>query len=629
MRKTGKIKPDKRINKVIGLTFLFMSFIGFSVYPESHSKYVTKKEEALVYNTNLYKLNQGTIADSDINLNKKITLEQKDYFSDHKTAYLTLSFNRSSVVKNKTDIYYIDIDVNPKSACEIVKITTKAAKTDLEAGKITYTKAQNTLEEGEAPVDPSNKVVIKCNVEDVVDDTGKLEVPIVVTEQAGIQKPEVFTYLTGSYINDNYLETNPVPPEPDQPIIEKDDSLSILDQENNSVDYYYEEFWKWVEKYIANVDFSKYAPQNEEQIKATIKTYIQKVYSEENKDNVLKETIISDTNPWPTLPGIEVIIHETNEGKKFYEYKIDENLIGYALTDVPAGNVSDILKFDSTKDLKMVFSGSTNKKIEEAFKLYLYYLYKEDYGEDMIDKVMNYVGKDAISNVINGSSIIGLSKVNDTTVTLKASIIDHVYNKEFNLNKDDKDKIIRISFRTIQNMKDVFINDIEVVYKDLISENAINAIKNHNDLYKSLSAASVANNNTNKRGFQGAFNDYFMIYDDYENPLTGETHKYYLLINVYSNGVDYNYVTVTKIECDDKNEITFTNSKSDNTKLDITIKHKTNDELDDVKLKLEAYFGTNVLVNPTTEEIEETLEDGTVVTSYKTTYSFVKTIPSS
>ncbi len=626
MSKTGKIKYNKRINKVIGYTILFISFISFSIYPESHSKYVTKKEEALVYNTNLYKLNQGTITEGNIKLEEKITLGGENHVSDHKTAYLTLNFDRSSVVKNKTDKYYIDINVEPKNACEIVEITTQAKKQNLTKGTITYTKAQNTLAEGEEPVNPANTVVIKCNVEDIIDDTGKLEVPITITERVGIKNPEVFTYLTGSFIDEDYYKLNPIPPSTDKPIISEDNSLTILDQENNNLDYYYDEFWKWVEDYIAKVEITNYPAD----IESTIRDYILKVYSETEKENVLKETILNEKNPWPTLPGLKVIVHETNEGVKFYQYVIDENLVGYALTDVPAGS-SEVLEFDNSKDLRMYFSGTTTKELNEAFDLYLYYLYKENCEDicnmDMINKVKDFVGDNAISKVLNGSSIIGLNKINDITINLRANMPEHIYNKEYNSDKLDEDKKVRISFNSIQNMQDVFINDIKFVYQDLISENALNVIKNHNELYKKVPTASVIKNSTSRNSYKGAFNDYFVIYDDYENSETGEKHNYYLLINIYSDGTNYNYATITKLDCDSSHNIEFVNNNQ-NDKLnisDITITHNDDDDLKMVKDKLDSYFGDKYsLTNPVTEEINETLEDGSIITSYKTTYTFIE-----
>jgi len=530
--------------KVALYIILVLSFINLNVYPESHSKYITSKNDALIYNTNLYQLNQGSVL--DINLIHK----ENSYISDHKTAYLKFSFNHSNVVTDDTrDRYNIIIP----DSCSIVKITTQAEKKNKKKKRITY---YNYIEREE---DKNNTVILKCTLKDsegnlnseIINEQDELRVPVTIEEVVGTgTKEEKFTYMKGTYIKADYHKDYPTPPIKDDNVNTEVEILKlpaevIIENENPVEIVNYDYFKEWLENYAKQTNYYD-----------LITEYVSKGYP--NKESILK------TNP--EYPGIIIKRHETEDNEIFYEYQIDENLIGYARTYQVKDNFSNKNKLNY-----MYFSSEKKDKLEEALKFYLKnYAYSPPEDKEKYESVVNYIENEGgISSIIlSDNKINGLTyNKNLSQITLMESILDHIYNKEHK-----EDKKIRISFDTILNMRDVFRNNIDIVFggtNGIVSQEAIKALNSNSGISSSISSA-VIKNNTNLPTAAKAFNDYFTIYDS--------TNEYYLLINVYSDGQNYNYVTINKIDYDYDKEnnqsmLEFTNN-SDNT---LTIKIKYNE----------------------------------------------------
>ena len=356
--------------------------------------------------------------------------------------------------------------------------------------------------------------------------------------------------MKGTYIKADYHKDYPTPPIKDDNVNTEVEILKlpaevIIENENPVEIVNYDYFKEWLENYAKQTNYYD-----------LITEYVSKGYP--NKESILK------TNP--EYPGIIIKRHETEDNEIFYEYQIDENLIGYARTYQVKDNFSNKNKLNY-----MYFSSEKKDKLEEALKFYLKnYAYSPPEDKEKYESVVNYIENEGgISSIIlSDNKINGLTyNKNLSQITLMESILDHIYNKEHK-----EDKKIRISFDTILNMRDVFRNNIDIVFggtNGIVSQEAIKALNSNSGISSSISSA-VIKNNTNLPTAAKAFNDYFTIYDS--------TNEYYLLINVYSDGQNYNYVTINKIDYDYDKEnnqsmLEFTNN-SDNT---LTIKIKYNE----------------------------------------------------
>ncbi len=272
-----KIK-DNYIRFALCSIFIFLGFVGMSVYPTSHSKFVDINDNALVYGTKLHKLYKGLM-----------DLTFGDY-STYKTLLLHFDIERNNIaLDNEQDLYVIEI---PKSCKVVTKGLTILEGTD----------TTNRYQTSFSGSNNTKNIQISCNV--AVDPSGvkALNIPISVYEK--IEKEAQFLYKSASYSIDNYYKIRPLPE------IEMSTKTFVMPKDATKKFYHFKE---WIKNYMNDVY------PGEETLVTTVLEYVQTVYK--NDSDLLNKNL--------DLKGISLVYDEVSET---YTYKIEDNLVGFART---------------------------------------------------------------------------------------------------------------------------------------------------------------------------------------------------------------------------------------------------------------------------------------------------------
>ena len=105
-----------------GFVFAFFSIISIFTFPETHTKFIDKDENALSYNAKLNRLYQGAF-DGGIATTKDST---------ETMAYLTFHFDRNpAVIDDTIDVYEIIVP----NVCSLHSISTKGSRN---GNKVTF-----------------------------------------------------------------------------------------------------------------------------------------------------------------------------------------------------------------------------------------------------------------------------------------------------------------------------------------------------------------------------------------------------------------------------------------------------------------------------------------------------------
>lgn len=445
------MKVNKKTRNVIGLVFAFFSIISIFTFPETHTKYIDKNENALSYNSRLYKLYNGSFP-GGINPTSP---------SSETTAYLTFHFDRNPVVTDETiDVYEIVIP----DVCSLQSISTSGSKN---GNKITFqTKEQS-----------STSVIIRCNVDDIKtkeEGIDVLRVPTIqVKEKVGTDKNE-FLYQEGNFVFplEKYNELyKPEPPAPEAIIT---DTKLILP---NGVTNKYNTFLSWITAYANKSGYSK-----------EVLTYVKNKYP--NETSILNMSI--------KLPGFSAKYDSTN---KTYIYEIVENFVGYARTE----------PFSKTDPQFMYFSTSDKKELQSAFEYYLKSYSPDTSNYQMILDYVKHFDEEGISYVVLPNSEGKYQTINGmiyTPATNQLRILPSIFDYAYLLTGTP----IRVSLGFKLEMHDAFREGILSVYKDIVSTTAKSVIETNYDIYRSIVKNGVENPNEELNPI--SFRDYFIVYDD-------------------------------------------------------------------------------------------------------------------
>ena len=161
------IKNNKKYLIVGIYTLLILSIAHLSIYGTSNSKYIDKKDYALVYQTKLNKLYQKN--ELAITYSKNKSTREKIYLS------FKLKRNEVGIDSKLTDKYFIEI---PK-ACEFV---------DDSISEYTFPPEKN---------EPTIAIMCDVNDESILDNNDVFDIYIKIKEQIG--KEDKFLYTDGIY----------------------------------------------------------------------------------------------------------------------------------------------------------------------------------------------------------------------------------------------------------------------------------------------------------------------------------------------------------------------------------------------------------------------------------------------
>lgn len=495
-----------------------------------------------------------------------------DSLSKWDKAYFTFQFERNNVIADgSTDIYKIKV---PNGCMIIRKYTTTSNGGVLNtiANTITYNNSPYSNE-----VDNTNTVVMQCTVDKLVNTKKQVIASVEVEETIG---EKTFTYMDGIYEQTlkDYYEKHPLPiqraewkqtetekylllptkdtatewsaylPINKAPLTDsnfliygnyawfKDNNGNTVASLNNLYD-------------IFNVVWLQHILTIGSSYKDEIISYVQDAYP--NETSIKEET--------KKLPGLKVTKYQTANGP-MWRYEILENFVGYARTAA----------VDFTKNNYMYFSTVDENILNEAFKMYL-----EEYPYQGVDK-------EELTTIVNTYGVSKILKLADANGDI---FIDgkHLFHYDASDNRlelikeiVEPDNIVRVPFGDEATMKTTFASELKRVYSDL-SENAIAKItqNDNNDIIKSLLKNSTLNSN------KESYSEYFIVQD-------GTT---YLLVNVYSTGINYTYATVSTLD-----------AKLENNALSFSFGGKDQNNLLSIVNALDKYFVDNKLHSKLTND---------------------------
>lgn len=455
--------------------------------------------------------------------------------SSSKRAYFSFNFNRNSViVDGSLDTYKITLP----DGCVLDSLNTSISTGGVRNGNIiTYSNSPYSKN-----VNNTNTIVMFCSVDKLVNSKNQIDVSAKVEETIG---EKTFTYMDSEFEPIpllEYYEKHPL-------------AVTKID-------------WKWTEneKYLiipSNVDIKNmraYLPTDLTPLSRTnfprvdldgylhfrdnagkdtklISVYnifdtvwLQNIVTVGNpykdeivsyvKDTYLDEASITDDTK--KLPGLKVTKYPTTNGF-MWKYEIEENFVGYART----ANV------DFTENNYMYFSTTDSNTLNEAFKMYL-----DTYPYQGVDKTEL---KNLVDQYENGvSDILKLADVNGD-IFIDGKLVFHYEASDNRLElvkeAEEPDTIIHIPFNDEATMKATFESELKRIYSDL-SESTITKINTDNDILSSILKNSTLNSN------KESYSEYFIVQDG----------NNYILINVYSDGIEYTCVTASILDAKIKND---------------------------------------------------------------------------
>ncbi len=560
-----KVEYHRKVGAAVASTLLVLGIASTAVYPESHSKYWDDKPEVLSYGGTLHPTYKQ---DLDLyvlgNNPPPPDIHDANYQSNYQDVYFKFSFDRNEAVQEDVvDKYSIIV---PKTACSIVNIngTETSSGEIVSNGKVDVTKYKNYRVTYDTASNDTTTVIMKCDVDKITDKkTNKLNVSVQIKETIG-EGPQ-FLYQEGKFNRtlSEYYKNYPLPytglewtddylvlPEdlltrdpnflsnllndPSDTAIKLRSYLPNNFNYNQSVNDLYTIFKNIWLQYVVG-DSSKYAIY-----KAEIINYITNPYYDSDTIKAVEEL----------LPGFRINEYNSYDAtsdtyKNIYKYELVDNLVGYART----------YRYKNGANTGLVyFSSADPKVIDSAFRYYIQnYIYPSNGSEkinpnaqlllDYIDsykqKNISYMDKDVNGNPTNpipGLRYVEKSRVVDNLVymepeiTLIPDLLNYAYNTI--------NHIIRIPFGSKGSMLDMYIYGLTSIYEDALSDSLFKTITDDENqpVYQ-----SVLKNNRSENP-KKSFNDYFVYYDKVDE--TNEENNKYVLINVYSDGVAYNYVDV-------------------------------------------------------------------------------------
>ncbi len=373
--------------------------------------------------------------------------------------------------------------------------------------------------------------------------------------------------------------------DPKKEYVEFDAKINeVLDKENRKMAYvkyiYKEKYPDYLKRVEIGIENPKIIPNSENIYDIFIKWMTAYAKSVNRENEILtyvkntypnKEALVNPSN-FNTLLGFNI---SYDKQKDEYTFTILDNFVGYAR--MYHASVNSKL---SGNEVPLYFSTTKRSVLDEAFRKYLdLYIYPGNKAS--ADKIYNYVStKQGIYSVIfyGNKNVSGLHLVSHNDKTLDTEL------------KLTKDKIIaganaqegkppEIAFNIDIRMATDFGNIL--TDKGYLSGTTLR--KNIYDMVKpSIIKNCTVKNNVSVTTPPEAFTDYFAQKNGNE----------YILIKVWSEGIDYNYVDFETMSVPNEMTISFVNV-TDN-KLKISIAHTTKDSVMDMVSYFNSYFKTSI-----------------------------------
>lgn len=555
---------NKKSVKALLFTIMLFSAISFMTFPKSFPKFISKKDDALVYNIELKNpMYAGTGTAGRLPS------------STPKTVHLEFSFKRNPNTLDLTssenpDTYTITVP----NSCVIMKIKANT-RYYISSGRVVYYNANpDTV-----------TVTMSCEVQ-VLKNEDDLRAEIAVYEEINDLK---FKYM------DFYYEE----PVADYPAAELSNVMTFTVPTDGTVLDMYEAYIRWIQNEDPKYPFG-YASQTG--YKSDVIKYIGKTYFTD-ADKLLNEVENS------TRPGLIISKNENT-----YTFEIEpNNLVGYARTfALPLNNPKLYFSAINVEEI-------TEKTIVEmngAFEKYLEYkLYPGDENKEVRTKVMNYLLSQApqgIYSILNGSvTIEGFAK-GDETDELMVSVSDLKKYAE-----------AVVDYRTLQipvEDKALMESTIRKVLYSIDSNVVSKSMKDY--FVKTNNVSKLLNYVTKSASTTEPYVDYMTIYDStnkhyifgkiYSNGNDNLAHVQFTGIKVLS-GMSYESFNNTT----DEFEIVY-NYKPSASKID-TVESDVSKVLNEIS----GFIG-NIKSSTITEEVDEA---GNKTGIYKIKAVFDKTMP--
>lgn len=492
--------------------------IALSVYPKSYSKYYDNDTSALVYESTIHSKYKGEF---EISLYGENSTNPSESLSNWQNAYLSFSFDRNNVIADgSTDVYTIQVP----NGCRIIREYTTISNGGKRIGNaITYNTPYSSEE------DNTNTIVMRCSVNQLVNNKNKIIASVEVEETIG---DKTFTYMDGTFEQSlqDYYEKHPLPIQRVEWKQTADEQYLMLPIKNTITDwstylpvnktpltdwnFLISGSYAWFRKsdgsetrirssydvfnivWLQNIVASNNAYADE------IISYVSKSYPDE----------ASITNANIELPGFKTTKYPTADGE-MWKYEIAENFVGYARTAA----------VDFTKYNYMYFSTDNANTLDEAFKMYL-----DTYQYQGVDKeeLRNLVNTLGVSNILNRADANG-------DIYIDGKRLFH-YDSSDNRLELINNKVICVPFASEDTMKATLESELAKIYEDI----SASAIMNSKDVINSLVKNSTQNSN------KESYSEYFIVQDGND----------YQLVNVYSTGTDYTYVTVSNLDAKLEND---------------------------------------------------------------------------
>lgn len=507
------MKVNKKTRNVIGFVFAFFSIISIFTFPETHTKFIDKDENALSYNAKLNRLYQGAF-DGGIATTKDST---------ETMAYLTFHFDRNpAVIDDTIDVYEIIVP----NVCSLHSISTKGSRN---GNKVTFqTKERSTT-----------NVVIRCEVNSLKTTENGIDVlrtpKIQISEKVGTDKNS-FIYHEGNFLmsledyNNHY---KPEEPDPEATITDK--KLIMPAAISNK----YNTFISWITAYANKSGYAN-----------AVLTYVKNKYPDE----------ASILNMNLTLPGLSVTYDAT---KKNYVYEIKENFIGYART-AEASKTSPQFMYFSTEDKTV---------LQNAFELYLKtYAPKVSDYQLILDYVKSFDAS-GISYVVLPDSTGTYQTINGMVydpATKQLRLLPNLLDYAYLISGTP----IRFAFGLTSYMHNAFRSGMLSVYPDIISPTAKGVIEYNLDIYRSITKNGYQTSSDAGKIEPYSFRDYFITFDEeFDHYLLIDVKS---LAGSKKEEDQYNYVIFDKLELAKDIQITFKNTSDTILDITIVNQNKEN-----------------------------------------------------
>ena len=187
------MKTKKSKLYIITLLIALFNISCFSVYPESHAKYIKEETDKLVYDATLYKL-KGNY--------KTIGIDKSH--SSSTLGYFNVLFDRNTLMydNNNTDSYTITIGSNNTSdsnLCRILSINSNGSSSRVSDSVYNVTYSDNTAD--------TVFVNVVCDMDEdyyLTNPSDHINLSLTVTEQ--MDSENEFTYISTSYVLTTYKE---------------------------------------------------------------------------------------------------------------------------------------------------------------------------------------------------------------------------------------------------------------------------------------------------------------------------------------------------------------------------------------------------------------------------------------